>query len=72
MNYDVGRLVKKVKDHMGWTQEKTLLWFASENPNLGGTSPEKMIFLGRFEKLEKWIDCALDENKPIEQVKEKG
>lgn len=36
-----------------------------ENLNLGGISPWQMIQLGRGNKLNKWIETTLDENKDL-------
>lgn len=44
-------------------QEKTILWFRMPNPLLGGMSPRDMIRVGRFKKLLKFVQNALDENK---------
>jgi hypothetical protein len=43
-------------------QQRTLLWFQTTNPLLGGLSPRDMIRLGRFQKLFKFINTALAEN----------
>jgi len=43
--------------------DKTILWFRVSNPLLGGISPRDMIKVGRFKKLIKFIQNALDENK---------
>jgi hypothetical protein len=42
---------------------KTMLWFQLSNPQLGGMSPRDMIRVGRFKKLLKFIQTALEENK---------
>lgn len=42
--------------------QKTALWFQIRNPLLGGFSPREMIRMGRFKKLSKFIQTALDEN----------
>ena len=42
--------------------EKTILWFQIPNPLVGGFSPRDLIRLGRFNKLMKFIQSALDEN----------
>lgn len=42
---------------------KTMLWFQVSNPQLGGMSPRDMIRVGRFKKLLKFIQTALEENK---------
>lgn len=54
----------KVQKHMGWDSAKTLHWFSTANPNLGGVSPHRMVMLGREARLEKWIDAAIDESRP--------
>lgn len=43
--------------------DRTILWFQVSNPLLGDISPRDMIRLGRFKKLQKFIQTALDENK---------
>ena len=43
-------------------QNKTVLWFQLPNPLLGNMSPRDMIRVGRFAKLLKFIQTALDEN----------
>lgn len=60
-------LFDKVQKHMGWSCEKTMFWFKTPNPNLGGVSPRAMIYRGRMEKLEKWIESAIDENTPSQE-----
>jgi hypothetical protein len=42
---------------------KTMLWFQVSNPLLGDMSPRDMIRIGRFKKLQKFIQTALSENK---------
>ena len=43
--------------------EKTVLWFQIPNPLLGNISPREMIRIGRFKKLYRFIQTALDENQ---------
>ena len=43
--------------------DKTILWFKVPNPLLGNISPRDMIRLGRFKKLYKFIQTALDEGQ---------
>ena len=43
-------------------EHKTMLWFQVANPLLGNMSPRDMIRIGRFKKLLKFIQTALDEN----------
>jgi uncharacterized protein (DUF2384 family) len=44
-------------------EEKTKLWFHTENPMLGGIKPIDMIRQGRSEKLLKFVQAMLKENK---------
>jgi hypothetical protein len=44
--------------------KKTLIWFYTANPMLGGISPAEMIMLGREEKLIKAIKSAMEGNRP--------
>lgn len=43
--------------------DRTVLWFKLSNPLFGGLSPREMIRVGRFKKLQRFIQTALDENK---------
>jgi uncharacterized protein (DUF2384 family) len=43
--------------------EKTLLWFRTPNPLLGGCSPRDMIVRGRAQRLIEFIQQALAENE---------
>ncbi len=43
--------------------DKTMLWFQVSNPLLGDLSPRDMIRVGRFKKLQRFIQTALAENK---------
>ncbi|MFZ4402926.1 MAG: hypothetical protein ACOYOK_02385 [Pseudobdellovibrionaceae bacterium] len=43
--------------------DRTMLWFQISNPLLGDMSPRDMIRIGRFKKLQKFIQTALAENK---------
>jgi hypothetical protein len=42
--------------------DKTFLWFQTPNPLLGNVAPRVMIRIGRFKKLLKFIQIALNEN----------
>lgn len=44
-------------------KQKTILWFRLPNPLLGNVSPRDMIRMGRFKKLFKFIQTALEENQ---------
>lgn len=43
--------------------EKAILWFQTPNPLLGSMTPRDMIRVGRFKKLLKFIQTALEENR---------
>lgn len=42
---------------------KTVLWFTLSNPMLGNVSPRDMIRFGRYNRLRKFIETALSENR---------
>jgi uncharacterized protein (DUF2384 family) len=44
-------------------EQKTVLWFKTANPLLGNITPRDMIRVGRFKKLQRFIQNALDENE---------
>ena len=65
----VDRLAHKIHDHMivtspGWDWDKTMLWFRTRNPLLGGITPDDMMLSGRHKKLEKFIDNCIEGNFP--------
>ena len=41
------------------SEEKSITWFRVANPMLGGVAPLDMIALGRIDRLERWIEGAL-------------
>lgn len=43
---------------------KAVLWFKIPNPLLGNVAPRDMIRVGRFPKLYRFIQNALEENLP--------
>ena len=44
-------------------EDKALLWFQIPNPMLGNVAPRDMIRIGRFNRLLKFIQTALSENR---------
>jgi hypothetical protein len=44
-------------------ETKTMLWFKVPNPMLGDVAPRDMIKVGRFKKLLKFIQTALEEGR---------
>lgn len=55
-------LTQKIMEALNWDLEKTLLWFNTRNPLLGGLTPDFILNSGREEKLIKFITISLDEN----------
>ena len=47
-----------VAEYFGGDGRKTALWFKTINPMLGNISPRDMIRLGRYKKLQKFINSA--------------
>ena len=45
------------------SEDKTVLWFKTQNPLLGNIAPRDMIRIGRFKKLQQFILNALGENE---------
>jgi hypothetical protein len=56
------RLFARVKALMKWDDAKADLWFNTENPLLGGCTPDHLIQIGRAHKLEQFIKAAEEEN----------
>ena len=57
-------LYEKMKKYFDGDVSKTMLWFQTENPSLGGQKPLDMIRKGRVGKLNTFIDNALAGNYP--------
>jgi hypothetical protein len=60
---DLIKVKELVVEFFNGDDKKVDAWFATENALLGGWSPQEMIYLGRQEKLLKFIQTSLDENK---------
>lgn len=62
-NYDTQRnaIIKMVQAITGWPVMKAAVWFAEDNPLLGGVSPRHMVLQGRYENLLKFIEEQRDE-----------
>ncbi len=43
-------------------EQKTTLWMNTKNPLLGDMSPNDMVFAGRTDKLQSFIESQLAEN----------
>lgn len=57
-----GTAINLVGNHFH-DEKKTILWFQTPNPMLGNVSPRDMIIGGRFRKLLKFIQTALEKNR---------
>lgn len=57
-------LLNLVAGYFKGHQVKTIQWFTTPNPLLGGISPRDMIKLGRYNKLLKFVINAMEENSP--------
>jgi uncharacterized protein (DUF2384 family) len=53
----------KVKTFFKGDAKKAWTWFNTPNPCLGSVSPRDMIKAGRENKLKKFIDDAIEDNK---------
>lgn len=62
-------MFQKVQKWMGWDEEKTLLWFNTDNPLLGGTTPMHQLKMGRAHKVEKFIDGCIEEGTPAKPTR---
>lgn len=56
-------LINLVAGFFDGDEEKTILWLVSSNPLLGDIPPRNMILMGRYEKLLKFVENSLAENK---------
>lgn len=54
---------EKLREFFNNDYNKLWAWFYTSNPHLGNSSPCTLIALGREEKLIKFIESALSENK---------
>lgn len=63
MRADSDEILNLVADFFDGDPAKTELWMRTDNPLLGGISPEFMVRIGRSGKLLKIVRQCLDENK---------
>lgn len=62
-DYETQDVFKLVSDFFNGDKDKTDLWFMSENPLLGGISPNHMINCGRYDRLLSFVKTCLAENE---------
>ena len=55
-------LSEMVRETMAWDFERAEVWMHADNPFFGGISPCQMIFLGKSQKVRKFIENAAEEN----------
>jgi len=58
--------IERIKKLMNWDDAKASLWMMTENPNLGGVTPNYFFLVGRGHKVLAFIEAAEMENKPNE------
>lgn len=58
---DVAVVIDMVEKFFGGDVAKTILWFNTKNPMLGGLSPNDMIRLGKYENLRKFITSSMEQ-----------
>lgn len=60
----VSRIYHKLLNYFEGDKEKVKAWMRLPNPGLGHARPVQMILVGRAQKLEKFIDAALEGSHP--------
>jgi hypothetical protein len=58
--------IERIKKLMNWDDAKASLWMMTENPMLGGVTPNYFFLVGRGHKVVNFIKAAEEENKPNE------
>ena len=59
---EIANICELVAQHFAGNAQKTALWFRTKNPLLGDISPRDMIRFGRYERLRRFVNEALEEN----------
>lgn len=58
-----------VTDFFEGDRQKAMAWWNAKNPLLGGLSAREMCFMGREDKVLKFVREALAENEPPDKEK---
>jgi len=58
----IANICTLVAEYFDGDEEKTVLWFKTINPMLGGISPRDMLRYGRYKKLLKFVTDARNAN----------
>ena len=61
VEYSFSELFDLVRDHMQWTDEKTLMWWLTKNPIFDSYSPVNLYLLNKI-KIEKIILELISDN----------
>lgn len=59
----LSRSIRLVNEYFDGDMNKVAKWYNTDNPLLGDVSPLSMILWEKEEKLLKFIETTLDENK---------
>jgi len=59
---------KKIRPHMGWTNQQVKLWMNEKNPAFGMMSPDFLIVMGKGEKVLKFVTATVEENKGFHET----
>lgn len=59
----MNKVEQLVLEFFDGNEKKMRLWMKSRNPLLGNISPNKMIKVGRYDRLLKWVKSQLYENE---------
>jgi hypothetical protein len=57
---EIANIAELVAQHFEGDGAKTALWFKTKNPLFGGISPRDMIRYGRYVKLQRFVNEALE------------
>ena len=59
---EIANICSLVAQYFEGNVVKTALWFKTSNPLFGNISPRDMIRFGRYEKLRRFVNDAIEEN----------
>jgi len=60
---EIANICNLVSEYFEGNPDKTALWFKTNNPVLGGTSPKDMLRFGRYRKLLNFVLQAKEANQ---------
>lgn len=66
------QIIERVKKLMGWETWKARLWYETANPQFGGVSPCKLVFMGRGHKVLAFITIAEEDHRDGEIVRQEA